>query len=339
MMMESNYLKHKHKNKKKERSLESIIQDRIDKVKSTEKKKEEESIIVKNVNLKLFKEIIDKSIPVFKKETKYKIPTVKPTLPKSLCLIMSDVHIGAKHEGYDLMVFEKKLKKLFDEVSTEITEKKIDELVVFLIGDVVDGEQIYPGHSNYICLPVAEQSVIGAKYIADFLMNLSIFCKVRVECIAGNHGRPGKKGDSTLRTNWDTILYYIVATHVKDWTNIRVNVHTDWKAFVKVQELTVMAFHGDDVAKGNPLISLPNAIVQWADLFRNQVSFDVAVTGHYHLPMLSLDVNGRELFINGGFPPATSVYVEKGLKKASKCGQVMFIIEGTRIYDRNLVVL
>lgn len=330
------------KNKKgssKLNELNQLANQKLNKQKEKIDKEEQDQLLNELVSFNQFKELIEKTIPIWK-SPKATIPMMnKRAVPnRSLCVIISDVHIGKKVPGYDFAIFKQMLITLFEGIYTEVNQKNVEEVVLFLDGDIVDGESIYPGHRNFICMSVAEQAIEGAKLLADMILVLSQLCKVRVECIAGNHGRPGKKGETTLENNWDSVLYAMIKVHLKFVLNVNVNIHYDWKAFVKVQERTIMAFHGDDVIRGNPLTNLPNAVVKWSDMWRNQHTFDTTVSGHFHLPMLSLDVNGRECFMNGSFSPAED-YTEKVIKSIARKGQVTFIVEGNKIKDRNLIEL
>lgn len=313
-----------------------LVTERVDKIKASVKKKEEDKELTQLAKLEMIKECITDSIPVFDSKKKFSNKTSLKSIDKSLCLILSDLHIGKKVPGFNLEIWLEKLETLYHKVVEEINTKGITELVVFLNGDITDGSSIYPGHQNYICLPVGQQSIQGAKYLADFLDDLSNLVPVRVACVGGNHGRDGKKGETTFWDNWDCILYEIIKVHLKNNIRITVDITYDWKKFVKVQGLTVFQFHGDDVIKGNPLVSIPTALVKLSDMWRTEVSFDISISGHFHLPMLSLDVNGREMFMNGSFVP-TDDYTEKTIKSKSRTGQVCFIVEGNKIKDRNLL--
>jgi predicted phosphodiesterase len=310
---------------------------KVESIKRYTERKTTEKELNRLANLEIIKEIIEESIPVFKGNTKkftYKTNLKKKL--KTLCVIISDVHIGKKTYEFDYEIFLSKLNELYNQIVNEIQCKQIDELVLFFNGDLVDGNQVYKGHHNYICMPTGKQALEGAKEFSDFILNLSNFVPVRVECIGGNHGRRGDKGEHTYDDNFDNIMCEVMKVHLKDVSNVTVNVYYDWKAFVKVQDLTVLAFHGDNTKVGNPLSGLPKAITNWADMWRHEQSFDVSVTGHYHLPVLSVDVNGREMFINGSFVPSDE-FTEQVVKAKSKTGQVSFIVSGNKISDRNLL--
>lgn len=319
-----------------EKSKSDLILDKVIKIKDAFKKKEDDKELGQLAKLEMIKECIEESIPVFGQKKKFTHKVIQRDQQKTLCLILSDLHIGKKVDGFNLEIWVECLEALYQKVINEIKEKSIDDLVVFLIGDICDGDSIYPGHGNYVCLPVAQQGIQGAKYLSDFIDGISSLIPVRVECVGGNHGRSGKKGEKTYWDNWDCILYEIMKVHLKNNSRVTIDISYDWKKFVKVQDLSILAFHGDDVAKSAPLSSLPIALLKWADMWRKEASFDATVSGHFHLPMLSLDVNGREMFMNGTFVPSDD-YSEKVIKSKSRTGQVCFIVQGNKIKDRNLL--
>lgn len=326
--------------KKKTSVLDELVEKKVKKVKELQKAKEQEKEINKLANDCLIKETIEKMVPALKKQTAIKLPKYSiREVSRILCVVISDVHIGKKANNFDYTVFLTKLQTLFSEIEKTVREKNIEKVVLFVIGDIVDGEDIYPGHSNFICMPVAEQSIEGARDLSIHIDNLSDLVPVEVKCVAGNHGRDGKKGEKTRKQNWDSVLFHIMRVHLKNNKNVSFEITDDWKLFVTIGSIRVMAFHGDDVIKGNPLANLPKAIVAWGDMWRNLETFDIAVCGHFHLPICGVDVNGRTLFVNGSFSPPED-YTEQRVKSISKNGQISFIIEnGTKIVDRNLIEL
>lgn len=256
----------------------------------------------------------------------------------TLCLMISDVHIGKKNLNYNMDLFKEKLGILFDGVVSELKTKQIRKLQVFLLGDILDGFDVFVGHKNNLCLGITEQIVNGAFYLSNFINDLTSYCdEINVSCCPGNHGRIGRKGESTITDNYDTIMYHMIKTHLKNNSRVNIFISEDWKMFVPVEQLTIMAFHGDDTVQGKPLNNLPKAITAWSDIF-NSSKIDAAICGHYHTPVLGVDVNGKELFINGSFVPIDD-YVEKKIREKSKCGQVCFVVQGNKIKDRNLIEL
>lgn len=325
----------------KKKTLEELVESKLKRVKELTEKKVEDKQVNSIVNQNLIKEAIENSIPLFKSPTKRSIILkTNPIETKTLCVTLSDIHIGKKNEVFNFDIFLNKLDILFDSLSKTIKEKHIAKLVVFGIGDWVDGQSIYPGHSNYICMNVAEQAIQGAKHFADVFYKLSLIVnEIEFIGVAGNHGRFGRKSEHTLTENFDYILYKIMEVHLKNINNIKFTISEDWKHFVKVGNLTFMAFHGDETAKGNPLANIPKAVAEWASMWRKMASgFDAAVCGHFHTPVLGIDVNGIEVFINGSFVDSDD-YSEKQIRKSSRSGQITWIVQGNKIIDRNLIEL
>lgn len=326
----------------KKKSLEEIVQNKLERVKELNAKKLEDKQVNTLVNQNLIVEAIEKAVPIFKSPSKSPrtLLNINKIEEKILCVTLSDIHVGKKNEVFNFDIFLSKLDILFHSLQKTIKEKHISKLVIFGIGDWVDGQSIYPGHSNFICMNVAEQSIQGAKHISDVIYKLSLLVnEIEFIGISGNHGRPGKKGESTLSENFDYILYKIMEVHLKNIKNVSFKITDDWKSFVKVGNLTIMAFHGDDTAKGNPLANMPKAVQQWASMWRKMASqFDAAVCGHFHTPVLGIDVNGIELFINGSFVDSDD-YSEKQIRQSSKSGQITWIVQGNKIIDRNLIEL
>ena len=130
-------------------------------------------------------------------------------------LHISDVHIGKITDSYSTAVADQRMVELMRK-ACRITDVRrnganINEIRVYLGGDIIEGENIFPHQAHLIDQSVYDQAVLSAPVILIkcLLMLLEHFQKVKVLCVSGNHGRNGpKKGNrSHPRTNWDNISY------------------------------------------------------------------------------------------------------------------------------------
>jgi hypothetical protein len=132
---------------------------------------------------------------------------------ESLVICLSDNHFGRKIvdedgiETYNFEIATERVMSTPDQIFAEMTREqlsRIDEVVILLIGDHVDGEGVFPAQEMLLEDHVAEQVKHCVK---AFWLMIKAFRKkfpmVRVVTTRGNHGRGGVSPES----NWDVMLY------------------------------------------------------------------------------------------------------------------------------------
>jgi len=146
----------------------------------------------------------DLYIPKAKKDTR------KRRNEEIAVLHLSDLHIGKLTSSYDTAVAEERLmllaKKVKNIVEVRRSSSKIDELRIYLGGDMIEGEDIFATQAHLIDQSLFDQAVKnGPAIIAKCILALlEAFPKIHICTVPGNHGRNGPKGGrSHPRTNWD----------------------------------------------------------------------------------------------------------------------------------------
>jgi len=137
----------------------------------------------------------------------------KDTEKESLVVCFSDNHFGRiikDDDGETIYNFQiaaervAKTPELLIEMLTKEQRNNIDEVIVLMVGDHVDGEGVFPAQEMLLEDHVAEQCkrCVRAFWLAIKAFR-KIFPMVRVITCRGNHGRGGVSPDS----NWDVVLY------------------------------------------------------------------------------------------------------------------------------------
>jgi len=139
-----------------------------------------------------------------------------------MSLGLSDVHAGqvvkstdvAGLSEYSWSAVEERMDVLRDailEIAESMPEIPFAEFWINALGDLVTGEDIYMGQGRRIDKDLVEQLFELAELISTGLIEplCQYFPKVRMNCVWGNHGRTGRKGTHSARTNFDYILYAI----------------------------------------------------------------------------------------------------------------------------------
>jgi hypothetical protein len=134
----------------------------------------------------------------------------------SLGALLSDVHLGRKYNDevgrmtYSVAIARKRLLKYAHEIVGAIKyNRSVSELVLCIIGDIADGLDIFPNHSEYLETAPFYQTKAALEVIWEMLLiikNAFPDLPIRIVTVRGNHG--GIR--STSVSNWDSIVYQML---------------------------------------------------------------------------------------------------------------------------------
>ena len=195
----------------------------------------------------------------------------------SLVVVMSDTHYGKQTPYFDLEVARERARDLPARIfSTTLPE--IDEIVLILAGDMIEGEDIYATQNNHIECPVFEQTQVCSESLWEtILLFRELFkCRVRVETCPGNHGRMSKTANE--KTNWDNVVYHLLRLMAQFHGDpeIVVNANFDVMTTFPVKDKVGLAYHHGVKHTGTP--AMREKIAGW----NKTKKFDFLVHGHWH---------------------------------------------------------
>jgi hypothetical protein len=249
-------------------------------------------------------DIINEAKGILQKEGLHTVQS-EPTLNGlSPILCLSDLHFGEIIRVNDTVVFDlteanARLDNIIDQFiqAPELDGYNVDECVVILAGDIIDGEMIYPAQSFDTQGHAYNQIKDATTSIWKALLKLSAtFPKVRVHCVPGNHGRTTKHHHPM--TNWDNALYFglqLCANIAK--TNIEIHTPLQMWADFKVRGWGVHTRHIGVVQASTA--GPAKRVMTWLDNHDANLFF----YGHYHCPEM-FSSGTRRIFKNGSLPPA-----------------------------------
>jgi predicted phosphodiesterase len=172
----------------------------------------EDKYIIPAINLQLIDRL--SQAPALKHLSKLK------TQDETVIIHLTDWHIGkliVDVEGQELfnILIAKKRAELFCQkvlylIKQHILEgTKLSKVVLFITGDMVDGEGIYEGQSNNLEIMPPKQVITCAEVLIKLFKELfKMKMPIEVYAVKGNHGRTGK--DRNTSSNWDLMLYMIL---------------------------------------------------------------------------------------------------------------------------------
>ena len=220
-------------------------------------------------------------------------------------LVLSDLHFGEVIESngrilFDIDIATRAFESIIDQAieARELMAYDVDEFVVLLAGDIIDGELIFPAQAFETDGDVFSQMKIAHSIIWRGLTRLAdAFGNVKVYCVPGNHGRSSKL--HSQMSNWDNALYFglqLVSSMQQDYNIAVYTPHQLWMDF-KVRNWNVHTRH---IGVTQATTAGPGRRVQnWM----NQHNADLFFFGHYHNPEM-FSHGYKRIFKNGSLPPA-----------------------------------
>jgi len=132
---------------------------------------------------------------------------------------------------YNKTEFVKRIKRLTHNM-LEITRIQrtggvpVKKLNLHFLGDVVQGESIYPGQGFYLDALLLEQTFeLASRFVFDVIIPLSReFEQVEIFCIPGNHGRQAGPRNSSREANWDYVAYIFWRQLLKEYKHIKLYI-------------------------------------------------------------------------------------------------------------------
>ena len=214
--------------------------------------------------------------------------------------VLSDWQLAKQTATYNTEVCEKRIHtygdKLIDLAEIQRADHPVRELRICLLGDIIEGEMIFPGQAHLIDASLFRQVMVdGPRILGDFVRRmLGCFERVHVTGVIGNHGALGGRGRREYHpeSNADAMLYEVVRMVLAgerrlSWADNFTRGERHWYAVDKVGEKSFLLFHGDQVKggfAGFPWYGFAKKIQGWR-MGAIHEPFEYALSGHFHTPV------------------------------------------------------
>lgn len=232
--------------------------------------------------------------------------------PEFAIPLVSDLQLAKQTQGYNTEVCEERMEEYAEKIAAitrvQRTDHPVDDCHVLNLGDIVEGELIFPGQSHEIDASLYRQvTVDGPRIMGNFLRRLlAEFQTVKVWSVIGNHGAIGGRSRREMNpeSNADRMLYTILEMMFQDEPRIEfITPQRDWYLIADLgANLRFLMFHGDQIrgSLGMPWYGYGKKILGWKALAANglMADFDHAVSGHWHTPT-SMYINDVRVWVNG----------------------------------------
>lgn len=270
-------------------------------------------------------------------------------------LHISDTQLGKVTETYDTA---KTALRVMQTVQTAIeiadirrASASIDEIHVYLGGDMVEGEDVFATQAHEIDSSVYDQACINgpAIFARAILALLGSFKKVKVCTVPGNHGRNGSPHTrANPRTNWDQVLYRVTRVlllgtpeHPRRELAGRLEFALSERFWVvdRVYGWGNLMVHGHQISggfAGFPWYGASKRAWGWIDAIPEK--WDNLFFGHFHTPV-RMTLNKRQIFANGT-TESDNVYAQEQLSACGRpCQRLLFMDAKVGVISDDLIYL
>lgn len=240
-------------------------------------------------------------------------------------LLISDTHVGALTPDYSVAKAEARIMQVAEK-AVKITEarrtsQKLDEIVVGLNGDLLDGSILRHSHAQHVEVNVMEQALSeGPRIFARMLSYLAgAYPKVRVVLTGGNHERNGRFGSMEASNGicWAVVLGETTKHLLKpliDDGRVEFLVSREWCETIQVGGTRILQTHGDVIRgssssshMGLPIAGLAARVSRWG----GTMGAEMVCMGHYHTPLFVSRVANRPAFVVNGSTESGGEYGSK----------------------------
>ena len=244
----------------------------------------------------------------------------------------TDWQLGKMTADYDMGVCGKRIdmlaQKVVDLTKIQRADHPVEEIVVMLGGDMVEGITVFPGQAYEVEAHLFTQ-LFECVRIIERLINtlLQDFRKVTVWCEYGNHGRIGRRGDVPYTDNIDRIAYKIAQDRFASNRRVEFHQSENWHQIVTIGNYRALLFHGDEIKSfgGNtPAFGILRKVNAWATGVVEP--FQDAYHGHFHTPMTLTLANGGRVFGTGS-PESENVYAAEFVAAKGRPSQRLHFID------------
>jgi len=270
---------------------------------------------------------------------KIKAPTIrnaKGSTPETAVAVFADWQMGKVTPDYNTEVLEKRIE-LYTEKLIEITEiqrlhHNVDDLHVWLLGDIVEGEEIFGGQSHLIDSGLYRQvGINGPRILSKFFTTaLENFKRVHVTGIIGNHGAVGGKLRKAYdpETNMDRLLYKIMELIFAKEDRITFNIpdgkgERNWYSVQNIGSYSCLLIHGDQLPAPTSYYGYFKKIMGWKDGAIPE-HFDDVFMGHYHQEF-KMTIGSTILRLSGS-TESYNTYAQEFFSSMSRpCQHLMYV--------------
>jgi len=209
---------------------------------------------------------------------------------RKILFFVSDMHYGRRTAGWNVKQAAKTIQKFQNKLLAIIRSEKATAVGICFLGDILDGESVFPFQANEQEMVGLEQAFEGCElFWNNLIAPLSEHVDVHLDGVPGNHAF--LKG-AHPKTNLDTLLYRLLAERSKDNKRVfaKFGLQQTDTLEVKVTRMLnhdILIGHGHflQARGGLPFQGTQVRVLQWLERWRQvraNVRVSIAAFGHFH---------------------------------------------------------
>lgn len=253
---------------------------------------------------------------------------------------LNDLQLAKITKTYNSKICEQRIEEYAGKVLKLTRIQRADHPVrkchIWCLGDLVEGELIFPGQSYLIDSSLYQQAIVdGPRILVNFIRAmLTEFDEVHVDVVPGNHGRFGGRQHKDYRpeTNADLMVAGVAQQLLRDEKRVTWNIARDmleggWYVISDIGGYRTLLFHGDQIIGGLTTENhIKKLILGWKSGAIDG-GFDDAALGHFHV--VKRFTFNRSAVRVGGSPESDNAYAARSLGSVSRPSQhLQFIRPG-----------
>jgi hypothetical protein len=270
------------------------------------------------------------------------VPVPKPKFGKATkgeevaVAVIADWQLAKITPDYNSQVCEERIYKYAEKIIqlTEIQRQDhpVKELHIWALGDIIEGELIFPGQSFLVDGGLYRQiTVDGPRIMKNFInMMLENFEKIVFVGVIGNHGSIGGRArkDHDPETNGDRMLYRITQLMFENEKRIEFRIpdgrgERHWYAVDKIGNYKSLLCHGDQFGSLSTFYGFQKKAYGWK-IGSIEDDFDDVYLGHFHTPT-KMTFNTVQMRISGS-PESTNTYAVERLAAVGRPSQPLMFV-------------
>lgn len=281
---------------------------------------------------------------------KFQAPDSRHKNNETAVALLSDVQLAkvtvrGDVEQYNSEIAERRVleyaKKIVEITNIQRQDHPVKTLTLAVLGDVIEGEEIFPGQMWLIDGGLYRQICVDGPRIMTGMIRylLQHFERIDVMWVIGNHGRIGGRGsrEHDPETNGDRMLGKITQLLLADeitagrvtWEMPQGKGDRNWYGVVEVGNYRALCLHGDQIRghSGFPWYGLGKKVSGWASGAVPEDFQDVFM-GHWH-QIASIPINTRNVYVNGS-TESYNTYAQENLAAQSEPAQWLLFVDPER---------
>jgi hypothetical protein len=273
----------------------------------------------------------------------FELPSIKRVnyskakgVPETAVAVFADWQLGKVTPSYNSDILAKRIE-LYTEKLLEITEIQrahhpVDDLHVWLLGDIVEGEEIFPGQSHLIDSGLYRQvGVNGPEILTTFINTcLQNFDNIHITGVIGNHGSVGGRArkQHDPETNMDRLLYKIIQLIYSKEKRVSFNIpdgrgERNFYAIDTIGDYSSLLIHGDQMPSPGQFYGYYKKVMGWKDEAIPE-NFEDVYMGHYH-QKFKMTIGSSTLRISGS-PESHNTYAQEYFNSMSRpCQDLLYV--------------